>query len=272
MLEKLLKNEQWVFETADSSYNMSHEASKWLGKRFVHRKLKSEPQLLNGNPVLTNFMDSVNLSNMGTIYTIESTLADSTGNVNLSTASMLNTSITPTNIIEENYRTVQEIYMFVIANNIDSLSETQKLTLQDVAWQCPFTGGNAVYGARVILSLIDTTLYVNNCEYDNKTGAKMMHQVTDISQEGFTGLSEKAEEFVVYPNPVVDELFIDYNISSDCRFEIYDILGKKLQTNILKSSENKFIVSMKSYNQGIYFYKLIRNNNLLKTDKITIIK
>jgi len=255
-------------------FSVNPEASRWLGKQFVHRKLKKELQLANNNPILSTFFDSISHSNTGTIYTIENMLSDSTVNVNLPTATALNASILPVDIIEENYKTVQEIYIYLLANGIENLDPMQKQSLQFIAWQCPFTGGNSVYSSRVILSLIDSTLYSNDCEYDYREGsiARFSNPGDNKIKEEFTDLEKVKENFLIYPNPTNDKVFIDYNIEANCTFELFDILGNRLLIYTLESTVNQFDFSLINFSPGLYLYKIYREGKVLNVEKLTIIK
>jgi len=55
-------------------------------------------------------------------------------------------------------------------------------------------------------------------------------------------------------------------------YELYNILGTLVKKIQLISNNNKTNVSTKNLNHGIYFYKIILNNNIIASDKLVIIK
>lgn len=58
---------------------------------------------------------------------------------------------------------------------------------------------------------------------------------------------------IVYPNPVHEMLFIDTK-TQNTEVEIFDVMGKKVQTSFL--SQNSPQIDMKNFPQGIYFLKI----------------
>lgn len=77
--------------------------------------------------------------------------------------------------------------------------------------------------------------------------------------------SEKID-FSVYPNPVNDILFFRTKVSFEhCQIEIYTTTGKKVKTI---SSIKKNQINVSELNEGLYFMKINRGNEILKTIKI----
>ncbi len=79
---------------------------------------------------------------------------------------------------------------------------------------------------------------------------------------------------LVYPNPTNGEMTIKYFIpqNEEAEFAIYDLTGKKVATHQLTGERNQLIVSEKDLFEGIYFYNVISNGQIVKQDKIVIIK
>ena len=79
----------------------------------------------------------------------------------------------------------------------------------------------------------------------------------------------------VYPNPIVDYAFINYNMTSDeveAKIVIHNILGSPIEEYDLPSAENKVKIRAESMNAGIYFYTLYLDNEGLITRKIIVKK
>jgi hypothetical protein len=79
----------------------------------------------------------------------------------------------------------------------------------------------------------------------------------------------------VYPNPVVDQAFIDYRLHNEnlkAKIVIHNILGSTMSENELPSSETR--VKMQTYDlaAGIYFYTLYLDNNGVLTRKLIVRK
>jgi len=78
----------------------------------------------------------------------------------------------------------------------------------------------------------------------------------------------------VYPNPASDELNIDYfiNKESNSLFELQDIAGKKIFSEILNSSGHHVTLKTDKWEAGTYFYSIYNKNERIKNDKLIILK
>lgn len=79
----------------------------------------------------------------------------------------------------------------------------------------------------------------------------------------------------VYPNPIVDYAFINYNITGDevaAKIIIHNILGNPIDEYNLPAAENKVKIRAESMNAGIYFYTLYLDNEGVITRKIIVKK
>ena len=73
-------------------------------------------------------------------------------------------------------------------------------------------------------------------------------------------------ELEIYPNPAFSLLNIQNNSAQLFQFTLYNSLGEKI---ITKSLTNKTsIIDLSDYSDGIYFYKLISDKQLIKSGKI----
>jgi len=72
--------------------------------------------------------------------------------------------------------------------------------------------------------------------------------------------------FLVYPNPVHDNLFISFpNELAEAKVIFYNALGQNVFQKSISNTEN--FISLESLNQGIYIYRL-ESNSLLQSGKI----
>lgn len=79
----------------------------------------------------------------------------------------------------------------------------------------------------------------------------------------------------VYPNPVVDFAYVNYDITSDdveAKIVIHNILGNAIDEYSLPPTENKVKIRAESMNAGIYFYTLYLDNEGLVTRKLIVKK
>lgn len=71
----------------------------------------------------------------------------------------------------------------------------------------------------------------------------------------------------VYPNPVMDEFFVDVKgISTLCTFELLDAQGRLIQQTLLNVQNNH--LNLHGLDSGMYFYRIMSDNKQIKAGKI----
>jgi hypothetical protein len=73
------------------------------------------------------------------------------------------------------------------------------------------------------------------------------------------------EDFSLYPNPVSNQLSISFTTSKDVNVGLYDIRGRKVSSNLFKSSGSTFntTLDMTSVSAGIYVIKIVSGENTM---------
>ncbi len=257
------ENERMIANN-EIAYGVYPEENEWLSKNYVYYRTKQDSAMLNYDTIFVNFRDSMAYTVTGTLYEINNLFSDTIGNIDTALIIMLNNSIIPGNIIEENYKTVNDIYINTIAIGIDSLTPSQINELISIAEQCPYTGGNAVFSAGVILSaLLDTNIYYN-CDIINFKN----YQTTNIEKKENNVLIGK-----IYPNPNSGQLFLEYDLpeGKTGKLIIYNTLGDKICSYSLQS-ELKTLIINKDLSNGIYFYKIVVDDKVIINKKLIIIR
>ncbi|MCX8478201.1 MAG: hypothetical protein ORN56_00250 [Chitinophagales bacterium] len=182
-------------------------------------------------------------------------------------------NIVPDGIIEENRRQVYEIYLNTIAIENDEFTDDQRRILLQIAFQCPYTGGNAVMEARNMLSLTDSTNYHDSllCG-ENFAYRQGSHQSTI---KAIKHLNESGNFLSVYPNPSNSIAFIKWNLPTECRnctFKIVNVLGELIKEQKGLSEKGKLEISTSNLQPGIYHCLLITNGAVTQSKKLIIIK
>lgn len=78
---------------------------------------------------------------------------------------------------------------------------------------------------------------------------------------------------IAYPNPFNPEITFEFtNIAQDAIIEIYNIKGQHVKTSNVESNSKKKTINFHNHPSGIYFYRLYINDELIKTNKFTLIK
>ena len=139
----------------------------------------------------------------------------------------------------------------------NQLDQCHLCSISEIAYQKPFVGGNSIYRARTMLGLrIDDRIR----EISNKS----LNEVEEFSNE---------KSYKVFPNPTKEQIVVEINnnLSNNDFIEIYDIYGKLIESVSLKSN-NKTFISVSNLNTGIYLYRIKNNDQIVKSDKLVIIR
>ena len=76
------------------------------------------------------------------------------------------------------------------------------------------------------------------------------------------GSGETPDEFVVYPNPVVDELVFDFEfqVKTGIPFEVLDALGRRMDMGSFKPGLNTQRLDFSKYRSGLYLIRVSLGN------------
>ncbi len=182
----------------------------------------------------------------------------------LNQAKSINNTIVPAYPSEITQKNFNEVY-FVFLENDSLITSVHIDSLRSIAGKCPYTEGTAVYQARALLSRYDTTQYYNGCEITmpNTTSSRLIAQENNLQKD------EDAFPVMVYPNPAKE--FITVWAPKGSEIRITDISGKTLIESELKEGTSK-IISVKELSDGLYLYSIRKDEKVLKTDKLILIK
>ena len=120
-------------------------------------------------------------------------------------------------------------------------------------------------------SATDTLSYA---AYGQQKGA--YYYIDDVSitecTNGINELQNNRVELKIYPNPNNGSMMLDYNLKNDAHLEITDITGNLLRTYILPATETTTQIQNNNLQSGMYLYRVISNNAVIKQGKIVIMK
>ena len=125
-----------------------------------------------------------------------------------------------------------------------------------------------VYQARVILSQIEDTEYLNGCE-SATPGSHSMSPFTQSEE------SSVYNDFKLFPNPNDGTMNFIYSLKETSQgvMVIYDLTGKAVANYQLASGlDNQILINETNLSNGVYFYKVIIDSEIKVSDKIVIIK
>ena len=128
--------------------------------------------------------------------------------------------------------------------------------------QCPYSGGPAVYEARAMLIPLNGTASYNDHQicFNDSIAWKKPSQI----------ISYKVS---VQPNPAKNEAVFRYQLPDDAKgaLDIYSSVGNKLATYPVNENSDQLNINTQELSNGIYYYKLHSNENLIGMGKLIII-
>jgi len=77
----------------------------------------------------------------------------------------------------------------------------------------------------------------------------------------------------VYPNPASNQISFDYAFPAEVRsagIQLSNMLGQKVKFMEINPASQKVTLSVSDLNEGLYFYTLLINNQVAKTNKIIL--
>lgn len=157
---------------------------------------------------------------------------------------------------------VVNIMLELKLNDQDTLLPYQVQNLEDLAILCPFVDGPAVYRARAMLFDFLRKNYINNCETYSTGGMGFMRKK---DQE-----IEQAPDILVYPNPSKEDVNVSIQVDNGktAQFVIHDYTGKMISDHQLSNGNSQIDISQLP--SSIYFYKIIVDGKVKKSDKLII--
>lgn len=150
-------------------------------------------------------------------------------------ADSLNHLIVPANLIEQNLKTVNEVYIRTWALGNYNLSNEDYNTLIEIASQDPSKSGYAVVNAWVMTRRFDIAADVKH------SNSSKIHLKSNI---------------LLYPNPAKDNLTIN-GVENASVIIINDVFGRFVTKIENQSNSNSLEVSLKEINKGVYFLNFI---------------
>ncbi len=183
-------------------------------------------------------------------------------------AQSMNNAISPNNIIERNWKRVDNI---LIKLQSDSLNQNDVSILQGIAQQCPLTGGSIVYKARALLNVQFNAIftYPNDCPVNNGVSTSSRIENASVAP----AKTEQIQTVNLYPNPNNGTMMLDYSIKDDAHLEITDITGNLVGTYYLPATGTTMKIQSDNLQNGMYLYRVISNYNvIIKLGKIVVMQ
>ncbi len=231
---------------------------KTYDKEVLYKNLKENPALMNlgetTDVLYQNFYAEEAAGNIGKIDAIEEFIKNSEDSL----AMLKNATLQDEKQIDYFRKVVNEIYLNSFAKGNYDLTPEQTAILLPIATQyTPWEGGDAVYIARLMLNIDEDAIVVDFAKAPKSES-----------------INTKTNSAKLYPNPASNQVMIEFDnaLIVNAMLEIYGYSGNLLQTSVLQTGYQFISVSTKDLKSGIYYYRIISNNEIIAKDKLLIVK
>ncbi len=155
-----------------------------------------------------------------------------------------NSNITPSNLIEKNLQTVNDIYLNSWAKGRFKLSDTEYNTLLDIANQDYISGGYGVFGAEIMTRRYEQAVSVkNNLSLIHPIGSDDTNNESDIA---------------LYPNPANGNVLINSTqLLDNATVELFSINGTLVSIcTVSANSGYTYQLNISMLKAGIYYCRV----------------
>ena len=164
---------------------------------------------------------------------------------------------------EINEKEVNAVYLATVAQGKTTLNAEQKATVRTIAFQCPSKGGNAVFAARSLYSLVE------NINFND-------FELCNVRSEPIQGLVAKRVEtnYKVSPNPAIDVLSVTQSTEKVEAGEwlVFNTAGKLLLSKKVSENEMQANINIQGLPEGIYIVSFTVNGEKRFNQKFIKIK
>ncbi|MCF8277000.1 MAG: T9SS type A sorting domain-containing protein [Flavobacteriales bacterium] len=276
-----------------SAINYPQERA-WIHKYHLYQLLDARQELRSKHPVITAFYVSCRTANAGRLWQAHDALHP--GQAGLATShaqqelASINTALKPEialrdvleimidNAADQQYATDSILYRaqqwLQQVQGVESvqtatpsalvrtrtLNAEQYATVAELAEQCPYEYGPAVYMARALLLRNDRLprMYRNACENNEKR-----------DEEG--GITDTVDErsYKLYPNPNTGEFTLLLNLTDNdlSTMQVWSISGQQVLDTRLQNGNNTINLNVA---EGLYLYRVTVNGTTQWTGKVSI--
>ena len=172
------------------------------------------------------------------------------------------------NILEENLKIVYSIFA---ETNLDrnQMDSTQRVAMEEIAYQKAVFGGDAVYYARAYLGKLIVDEF-------NEEGLRVRNPLingSSVTKPNLKDLKNLSNIHIV-PNPATNIFSINMHepLDEKMTFQILDLYGRVLSLNTMPIGTFSYIVNAENLASGSYFMKFYSSDILITQKNLIISK
>ncbi|MEZ5045907.1 MAG: T9SS type A sorting domain-containing protein [Chitinophagaceae bacterium] len=283
---------QKAFDIAQDlvQYPEYNEVAEWMDERELYQQLSEDENLMNNNALLEQFYDDMQNDPARQLVETDQELmaifADMISNGMtpleyqnaLNQAQASNNAIISTAQYETNERAINDLYIAYLRDGFEAFTEQEAQLIQNLAMQCPYIGGIAVYKARSLYALYNPMLAYEDMDICNAAGvykgAKGLFDDENAMLDtlGQGNINKFIDDlFKIYPNPASTSVTVEYSLQSEASIlQLFDLTGRIVKEITLPKGTSKTEFRVTDLVTGVYTYKQILHDRSAKTGKLLI--
>lgn len=165
---------------------------------------------------------------------------------------------------DENMKQINEISFLYLLYGKDTLNAYYS-TIQNIAEQCPFSGGKAVYIARGFAEMLNDTVVFDDDICLQQGYYRLQNELTD---------NKALNDIDLIPNPANSyaDVILNKNYEGICRVKITDVYSKIVFEQSFDCNKKQFRINTTSFLNGMYNVQISVNDNAHIVSKLIIVK
>lgn len=243
-----------------NAYEVFPDEFEHQNKQMVYTLLKQDSiHAVNGSA-----LDSFYVQNQNTIINQFTEVREAIYHNDISGAISKNASVLASNPVEQKHQRANELVLKYLSDHTYQFTATEKQDLYSMANECLVKGYYVMQSRNVLTAIMGISVsYPDDCDEDVMASRKAK-SIDNTSQTSFN----------LFPNPNSGNMQLDYDLGgySNADVNLYDVAGKLIKSYKLGSSKGNLQLNEQNLHNGIYFYRILVGDKVIKTDKIVIIK
>jgi hypothetical protein len=202
-------------------------------------------------------------------------------------ARKLNDSLNTNEYYVQNEYWINVQYFIALQYGMDSLSAEVKQQIGNLAMECPYVAGKAVFKIRTLNNLLNPLANYDDLQLCNSAGIYKNGTVKGLFDDENNELDSLGKNdglqliygiaksgIKVYPNPASQKITIKYNLkwNESGLLIFYDLIGRERIRINLSNKSNIVLSNIPELCDGVYTYKYLINNRAIETGKLSVVK
>ncbi|MBU3675668.1 MAG: T9SS type A sorting domain-containing protein [Chitinophagaceae bacterium] len=245
--------------------------AEWMDENELYHQLLHDTAMRYSHPSLLQFFNQQHQDATRYIAEtndlIEALVQDISGmsaqdyQALLDDAEQRNASIQSPDVQEQHEYEINRIYLRYLRYGSDSLSAADAALIEDLATQCPYIGGTAVFKARSLFALYQPGFYIDDMAVCNAAGVykngKGLFDEENELLNNLVGQGQKTDseqnEVWVYPNPTQGVVTISSRqVFNEARWIFKDMTGRSIAEGILPDKALNQRITLPFVSSGVY--------------------